>query len=252
MNSSLPTTEKAPGDLVDPVSRELVRIDWRLLDERLWLKQPELIYSLLTDLAADGGGKGLEDLARSYLAVIKNRFQPEAYLPKDVDYFLVLGNVLNADTTPTPELTARLESALWASGKNPAAQLLVSGGAQVRGIKESEVMKRWLIDRGVCPSRILQESESLDTVENIRMSTRLLMQKNARNVCLISGAQGASRGLCLLLSHLQHIGSAIKAVYVADLTSAANRFCVDIPAAEKFLLFKDLGRIFGLWTYRER
>ena len=252
MDSTLLTVEKTPDDLMNPRSKKAVRIDWRLLDQRVWLKHPELVHHLLTELAAQGSGKGLSALARFYLATINNLFQPETCPPKSVDYFLVLGNALNTDATPTPELKARLEGALWASEKNPAARLLVSGGAQVRGIKECEVMSRWLIDRGVCPKRILQESQSLDTVENIRMSTRLLTQQNARNVCLISGSEAARRGAFLLSSHLQHIESTIKAVHLMPLTSKVNHVCADMPTVEKFLLFKDMGRIFGLWTYRRQ
>ena len=252
MDSTRSTVEKTPDDLMNPRSKKAVRIDWRLLDQRVWFKQPELVYHLLTELAAQGGGKGLSALAKSYLATTNNLFQPETCPPKSIDYFLVLGNALNTDATPTPELTARLEGALWASEKNPAARLLVSGGAQVRGIKECEVMNRWLIDRGVCPRRILQESQSLDTVENIRMSTRLLTQQNARNVCLISGSEAARRGAFLLSSHLQHIESAIEAVHLMPLNSKINHVCADMPTVEKFLLFKDMGRIFGLWTYRRQ
>lgn len=252
MPSTRSTVEKTPDDLLNPQSKKAVRIDWRLLDQRVWFKHPELIDHLLTELAAQGGGKGMSALAVSYLATTNNLFQPETCPPKSVDYFLVLGNALNTDATPTPELTARLEGALWASEKNPAARLLVSGGAQVRGIKECEVMSRWLIDRGVCPQRVLQERRSLDTVENIRMSTRLLTRQNARNVCLISASEAARRGAVLLSLHLQHIESAIKAVHLIPLTSKVKHIDAETPAVEKFLLFKDMGRIFGLWTYRKQ
>ena len=252
MDSTRSTAEKTPDDLLNPRSKKAVRIDERLLDQRVWCKHPKLVCDLLTELAAQGGGKGLSALAASYLAATSNLFQPETCPPKGIDYFLVLGNALKTDATPTPELTARLEGALWASEKNPAARLLVSGGAQVRDIKECEVMSRWLIDRGVCPRRVLQERRSLDTVENIRMSTRLLTQQNARNVCLISGGEAARRGAVLLSSHLQHIESAIKAVYLMPLTPEAKHIFADMPAVEKFLLFKDMGRIFGLWIYRKQ
>lgn len=252
MFSTQSTVEKTPDDLLDPRSKKAVCIDGRLLDQRVWCQHPGLVGDLLAELAAQGGSKGLSALAASYLATTNSLFPPEICPPKGVDYFLVLGNALNTDATPTPELTARLEGALWASEKNPAARLLVSGGAQVRGIKECEVMSRWLTDRGVCPQRVLQERHSLDTVENIRRSTRLLTQQNARNVCLISAGEAARRGALLLSCHLQHIESAIKAVHLTPLTSDAKHIFADMPAAEKFLLFKDMGRIFGLWTYRRQ
>ena len=255
MKSTLSTAGDAHDDLVDTLSREPVRIDQRLLDQQLWLKHPELVDRLLTGAASgetDFGLVGLAVLARAYLATTRKSFQPIRLPPEDVDYFLVLGKVLNTDATPKPELTARLEGALWASGKNPSARLLVSGGAQARGNKESGVMKRWLVDRGIAARRILQESRSIDTVENIRMSTALLTQKKARHVCLITGVQAARREASLLMCHLQYIGSPMTATHIAPAAVSVCPESIDALAMEKFLLFKDLGRILGLWVYRNR
>ena len=241
-------------DLVDPRSKEVVRIDPRLFDKRVWQQQPELVHDLIGHTAAHGAAgraaKGAVALAHSYLANPASAWLCAAPSLKDSDYFLVLGHQLKPDATPSPELITRLEGALWASEKNPDARVVVSGGAQARGICESEVMKRWLVDKGVDAGRILQESQSLDTVENISLSTRLLMQHNAKEVCLITGDKSAGRSACLLSSHLQHIDSAIKATCLGNPSARPARACADMAANEKYLLFKDLGRIFGLWTYR--
>lgn len=249
--STAVNAEVSHDDLVEPRSKEMVRVDQRLFDKRVWLHEPELVHHLMANTAAHGGDKGVAALAQSCLATSMCKVHPTTCALKDSDYFLVLGHQLNPDATPSPELIKRLEGALWASEKNPDARVVVSGGAQASGVSESEVMKRWLIDRGVGAKRILQESQSLDTVENIRMSTRLLTQQNARDVCLITGEEAARRGACLLSSHLQHIDSTIKATHLTPPALKATCACTDMATIEKFLLFKDLGRIFGLWTYRK-
>ena len=242
--------ENYQNDLVDPRTKELIRVDRRLLDAQLWLTHPELVGRLLKDTAEHGTGRGLPRLAESYLAATEETFQRNTSPPEKPDYFLVLGNVLNTDATPRPELIARLRCALFMSKANPSAQLLVSGGVQVRDVKESEVMKKWLTDRGIGAQRILVESRSMDTVENIKMSTAILIQQNAKRVCLITGMKGARRGACLLPSHLKHIGSTIRATHITPAISEATDRSQDALALEQFLLFKDLGRILDIWKYR--
>lgn len=242
--------ENYQNDLVDPQTKELIRVDHRLLDQRLWLTQPELVCGLIKDIAEHGTGRGLPKVAESYLSATKGAFQLNTSPPKEPDYFLVLGNVLNADATPGPELTARLETALFMSKANPTAQLLVSGGLEVRDVKESAVMKRWLTNRGVGAERILVESKSMDTVENIKMSTAIMIQQNAKRICLITGMKGARRGACLLPSYLKHIGSSIRATYITPAMSEATDKSQDALALEQFLLFKDLGRVLDVWKYR--
>lgn len=167
------------------------------------------------------------------------------------DFLLVLGHVLNADGTPKRELVARLEMAFSASEIHPAAKLVVSGGGKTAGFNEAEVMKRWLEQKGVASSRILMELDSQDTVENIILSTSLLNQLQAQSVCLITGAHHMDRALCLLISHLKFIRTnmrvfhLISSIHEADRTSKENRM------RERFLLIKDLGRIYGIWQNRD-
>jgi len=217
----------------------------------MWLKHPEAVYRLLTETAAHGSGEGMAALAKSYLATTGNQFQLNTAPPRDSEYFLVLGHVLNADATPKPELIARLESALYMSKANPTARFIVSGGGHVMGVKESEVMKRWLADKGVAAEQLLVESTSKDTVENITMSTAILAQKNARRVCLVTGLQGAKREACLLRCHLKHTGSKITATHLAPEAAPAASSSQDALALERFLLFIDLGRILDIWKYRD-
>ena len=243
--------QTAQDEQVDPISGELFQADWRLLDKQTWMKRPELIRQLLNEAAALRPLSGLPALATSYLAITKNWCDTSSSVPQNIDYFLVLGNALNGDATPTPELLARLDLALLISQTRPVARLLLSGGGRTAGVTESELMNKWLTDRGVSPARILTESQSMDTVENIVFSAALLNQQKASQVCLITGVQGAWRESCLLPVHLQHTDSAITALHVCP-KHAISKICAQqTDLSEQFLLFKDMGRILKIWTYRD-
>jgi vancomycin permeability regulator SanA len=169
----------------------------------------------------------------------------------DSDFFLVLGHALNTDGTPKRELVGRLEMALYASENHPSAKLVVSGGGQVVKFKEAKVMKQWLEEKGVSGDRILMELNSRDTVENITMSTTLLTQQKARSVCLITGTQHIERALYLLLSHLELTNKKMDVSHLVSTTPDTDRTSKGNFRRERFLLFKDLGRIFGIWQNRD-
>ncbi len=167
------------------------------------------------------------------------------------DFLLVLGHALNPDGTPKPELVTRLETALDASELRPTAKLIVSGGCQSDGLSEAEVMKNWLERNGVAGSRILMEPDSRDTVENIIMSTTLLTQLKAQSVCLITGTDHMDRALCLLLSHLRIINEKMDVSHLMPTSNDAKRTSKESLIRERLLLFKDLGRVFGMWQNRD-
>ena len=215
------------------------------------MKRPELIRQLLNEAAARRPLSGLAALATSYLAITKIGCETNSSVPQNIDYFLVLGNALNSDATPTPELLARLDLALSISKKRPVAKLLLSGGGTTAGVTEAELMNKWLTDRGVSAARILMESESMDTVENIVFSAALLNQKKASQVCLITGVQGAWRESCLLPLLLQHTDSTIAALHVSPKLAISKIGAQQTDLREQFLLFKDMGRILKIWTYRD-
>lgn len=235
-----------------PATSDPIRIDSRLLDIENWLMRPRLVQVLLKQASNDVEQCHLASLASNYLSLTSTKLGIDPVGQTDkCDTFLVLGNVLNRDATPKAELVARLETALRVSNINPKARIVVSGGGQVMGVKEAEVMKRWLIAKGVTPEKILGEFNSSDTVENITMSTAILAPENVRNLCLISGPHHIERASVLLSSHLAHIDAKISVSALASNISL-DQCSRENFASERFLLFKDLGRILEIWDYRER
>ena len=103
---------------------------------------------------------------------ITARHEPEP----DKDFLIVLGCGLRPDGAPTPLLCGRLDRALTFYQKQKARTgkeltFITSGGqGPDECISESAAMKRYLMERGVPESRIIEEDRSTDTFENMRFS----------------------------------------------------------------------------------
>lgn len=99
----------------------------------------------------------------------------------DVDYVVVLGAGLRG-TEPSLLLRLRLEAALDYLKNNVEVPVIVSGG-QGPGefIPEAVAMSTYFISNGIDENRIILESESTSTEENIRFSDRLMKQQGIIN-----------------------------------------------------------------------
>ena len=103
---------------------------------------------------------------------IAARHEPEP----DKDFLIVLGCGLRADGSPTPLLRGRLDRALGFYEKQKTQTgkeltFIASGG---RGpdepVPESAAMKRYLMEHGVPEEQIIEEDQSTDTFENMKLS----------------------------------------------------------------------------------
>jgi len=89
------------------------------------------------------------------------------------DYAIVLGAKVNGET-PSLSLRYRLEAALKYAREYPHVKLILSGGqGDDEYISEAEAMKRYLIENGIEEKRLLLESVSTSTYENILFSKEL-------------------------------------------------------------------------------
>ncbi len=92
------------------------------------------------------------------------------------DYVIVLGKRLDDDGKPLPELYERLEKALELFSNGIADRFLVCGGRtnELTERTESEVMKEYLVFRGVNEDLIVEEGESKTTLSNGRCCKKIL------------------------------------------------------------------------------
>ena len=98
---------------------------------------------------------------------------------------LVLGAAL-WDEKPSPALKERLDLAYQLYREGWVQHLILSGGKGDDGLSEAEGMKRYLVDKGVPPDRLLLEDQSRNTAENIANSKKILLQRNWEQIHLIT------------------------------------------------------------------
>lgn len=97
-------------------------------------------------------------------------------MPKDTkaDAVIVLGAAVRG-STPSVQLAFRLERALEYHRENPDAVIVVSGGqGHDEAYPEAEVMKKWLVARGIPEERIIEELQATSTEENFLFSKALI------------------------------------------------------------------------------
>ena len=90
-----------------------------------------------------------------------------------LDVIIVLGAQIR-ETGPTVVLRWRLDAAYEYLATNPGTRCIVSGGQGANEPRpEADAMKDYLVERGISPERILTETASRNTVENILNSMNL-------------------------------------------------------------------------------
>jgi vancomycin permeability regulator SanA len=102
------------------------------------------------------------------------------------DVAIVLGNTVNPDGLPSPRLKSRLDKAVELFNQGFAPNLIVSGGVGREGFDEAEVMKRYLIDHGVPPNRILVDSFGLTTCQTAKNSSRLMKENGWQSAIVVT------------------------------------------------------------------
>lgn len=98
----------------------------------------------------------------------------------DASYVIVLGAGVNG-TAPSESLRERLTAAEAYLNAHPDATAVLSGGKGDReNISEAECMYRWLTARGIDPSRLRKEEQSVNTRENLRYSAALIEAESGK------------------------------------------------------------------------
>ncbi len=113
-----------------------------------------------------------------------------------LDYIVVLGAGVDGDRVP-PLLAGRIEKGLALLGHNPQARLILSGGqGPGEDLPEGEAMAAYAIGKGAEPGRLLRETGSANTEENLRFSWAL-MEGKAPRVAVVTTAYHVFRALLI-------------------------------------------------------
>ncbi len=124
-------------------------------------------------------------------------------LPEDDSLCLVgLGFQLNPDGTMREELIERLKVMLSAAEKYPRALIICTGGGTAPddpSATEAGRMAEWLETRGVDPSRLIVEDQSLTTAQNAIFSFDILVEKypQVKQLAIVSSDYHIATGVLL-------------------------------------------------------
>lgn len=111
------------------------------------------------------------------------------YLEPSARHAIVaLGYVLNEDGSMAPLLIQRLELTLQLAHCHAESLIIVTGGLAKQGRTESQQMKRWLIEHGIKPERIIEEDQATNTIDNAKLSLSLLKQHKIQSATLVSAS----------------------------------------------------------------
>ena len=113
------------------------------------------------------------------LALMGFVYYMETHLPPvaDSDVIIVLGAQVKEDGTPSVALERRLTAALETYKTDP--QVIICCGAQGANepAAEGDVMRAWLIARGVKEEDAIAETKSFNTRENLNYAKEIMKEK---------------------------------------------------------------------------
>ena len=117
--------------------------------------------------------------------------------PGNYDAMIVLGSRVNMDGTPSINLGYRLEAALNAWRERPC--LIICCGAQGSDepAPEGDVMRAWLIERGVPEGQALSETASFNTAQSIRNAAEILNQRGMDSALMVTSAYHVPRTMAM-------------------------------------------------------
>ena len=126
-------------------------------------------------------------------------YYKETHLPpvKDSDVIIVLGAQVKADGTPSVALERRLTAALETYRANP--QVIICCGAQGGNepAAEGDVMRAWLLERGVAQSDVIAETKSVNTRENLGYARKIMEQRGLSQALIVTSDYHVARALAL-------------------------------------------------------
>ena len=121
----------------------------------------------------------------------------ETHLPpmEDSDVIIVLGAQVKEDGTPSVALERRLTAALESYQADP--QLIIVCGAQGANEPrpEGDVMRDWLIEKGVRPEDVVAETASFNTRENLVYARAIMEHRGLSQALVVTSDYHVARAL---------------------------------------------------------
>jgi uncharacterized SAM-binding protein YcdF (DUF218 family) len=102
------------------------------------------------------------------------------------DVAIVPGNTVERDGQPSARLRARLDKTLELYRGGLFGHVIVSGGVGVEGFDEAEVMKRYLVSRGVPEARVIADGGGATTYLTARNAAEIMKRNEWRSALVVT------------------------------------------------------------------
>lgn len=115
----------------------------------------------------------------------------------ELEVALVLGNRLD-DGKPSPTLMSRLEKARELYEAKLVSYFVLSGGAlDDEQTSEAQVMKTYLLQQGMPDKRLILETQSTNTIDNLYYSKLLIDSLNCETIYLVTSKSHLCRAMMI-------------------------------------------------------
>ena len=123
----------------------------------------------------------------------------ETHLPemKESDVIIVLGAQVKEDGTPSVALERRLTAALESYEQNRQTIIVCGARGTNEPRAEGDVMREWLLARGVQESDVVAETGSVNTRENLRNAKAIMDERGFSQALVVTSDYHVARALML-------------------------------------------------------
>ena len=137
--------------------------------------------------------------AAGALALMGFVYYMETHLPEQIesDVIIVLGAQVKEDGTPSVALERRLTAALQSYQEKQQTIIVcgAQGGNEPRA--EGDVMRDWLLARGVAEPDVVAETESFNTRENLQNARAIMQERGLTQALVVTSDYHVARALML-------------------------------------------------------
>ena len=116
------------------------------------------------------------------------------------DTLIVLGTPCTAEGEPSSEQRERVLEGVREFRSGVAKHMIVTGGAAHNDFVEADCMKQLAVERGVPADAVIEEKQSQDTIQNIRLSKAIMDGHGWRSAEVVSSPSHLPR-TALILEH---------------------------------------------------
>ena len=106
--------------------------------------------------------------------------------PRPSDVAVVLGNRVERSGVPSIHLRVRLDRAFELYENGTVSYIIVSGGLGREGHEEADVMRQYLLQRGVPAEKIFTDRDGYDTYESARSAKSIMDAQGFTSAVIVS------------------------------------------------------------------